>query len=479
MARVYLVGAGPGDEGLLTLRGKEVLEKADFIVYDRLVSPEILKMKSPRAQLFYVGKRAGKHCMKQADINLLLDELAGQGTVVRIKGGDPYVFGRGGEEFLFLKKKGHQVEVVPGVTSALAGLAYAGIPATHRSYSNCVHIYTGHFVQGAPDYPWESIVKVGGTAIFLMGLSFIDRIRDGLLAGGMNPNMPVALIRWATTSIQEKYVGTLENLVELKEDNQVQSPALIVVGLAVRLNEDLDFFKPVQPSGRRLALFRREDQGEELAERLKELGHYVKNIPLISSGVLKADLAGLEESDHLVFTSKMGVEGFFANLLGQGRDLRALAGKKIYAIGPRTTQALKDRGILADYQSVGGNSDQMREELEALVGRARIFYPCSNLTDNALLGLEDLVKEAVYETQFLKQDLEGLEEGGYDLIFFSPSQVRAFVQSGGQWETNRIVSIGPISSKELARQGVGVDFELEDHSAQGLIDFYKSLDSSL
>lgn len=475
--KVYLVGAGPGDPGLISLRAKELLERADSIVYDYLANPKFLSYAKDGARLIYVGKKVGHHSFKQEQINqIILDEAKKGRMVVRLKGGDPFVFGRGGEEYLFLKEHGIKAEVVPGISSALGGLTYGGIPPTQRDYSRSVHIFTGYFASGAPDYPWESIAKIDGTLVFLMGLTHIGKIQKGLLQAGMDENMPAAIIRKATTPQQKVYNTTLKALEKTKVDNEISSPALIVIGRVCDLSKEMNFFSQRPLNGKKIGIFRRREDLGQIYRKLSDLGAWVYAEPLIGYEILKADMSSLPRADLIIFTSYLAVKGFFKNLKDKGLDSRSLAGKKVYSIGPRTSKELEAYNILPDYESSSNFSKGMEEELRSLVREDELaFYPCSNLTDNALSNTNSfrIIQEPVYKTVKLKKDLSILDEGGWDLVFFSPSQVHAYKSSKGKFEGNNIISIGPKTSEALRDLGIGNFEELESHYSQGLYDYYR------
>ncbi len=358
--KVYLVGAGPGDPKLITVRGLEAIRRADVIVYDRLSSPRLLKEAKPSAELIYVGKKQSKHTLKQEQINQLLVDLALAGKqVARLKGGDPMLFGRGGEEAELLGYHGIDYDIIPGVTSALSVPAYAGIPVTHRDYASSLAIVTGH---ENPDklemnIQWDMITPSTDTLIFLMGVTKIAYIRDQLIANGKSPDTPVALIRWGTRINQKTLIGTLADIAEQVQELNFKPPAVIVVGEVVRLREKLNWYESKPLFGRRVLVTRARSQASELSNRIDELGGEAYEFPVIelrepsSPEVLSRlddALRQLEDYHWVVFTSVNGVDYFFQRLAAQRIDIRRLAAAKVAAVGPVTAAALLARGIVAE-----------------------------------------------------------------------------------------------------------------------------------
>ena len=343
---VYLVGAGPGDPGLLTRRGEELLRRADVVVYDRLASPALLTLVPPGAELVDVGKAPGRVALAQEQINELLVARGAAGlVVVRLKGGDPFVFGRGGEEAESCIAAGVPFEVVPGVTSAIAAPAYAGIPVTHRGLSTSVTVVTGHEDPGKPgsDTDWAALARAGGTLVVLMGAGRAADIAEALLAGGRAPATPVAAVRWGTRPEQRTVRGTLATLAAMG----VESPSAIVIGEVAGL--DLSWFERRPLFGRRVVVTRAREQASELRARLEQLGADVIELPSIALQDLDFELPALDPYAWVVFTSANGVDAFFdRGLAPAGLDARALAPARVAAIGPGTSRALVRRGIRAD-----------------------------------------------------------------------------------------------------------------------------------
>ncbi|MBI4461605.1 MAG: uroporphyrinogen-III C-methyltransferase [Acidobacteria bacterium] len=353
--KVYLVGAGPGDPGLLTLKGKAALEQADVVIYDYLANPALLRYAPPRARLIYAGKRAGKHKLSQEEINRLLVRYARAGkTVVRLKGGDPFVFGRGGEEAEALMRARVGWEVVPGVTAGTAAPAYAGIPITDRRHASSVALITGHEDpdKSASALDWSRLARGADTLVFFMGVRKLPAIARQLIAHGRSPETPAAVIRWGTQPQQKVVEGTLATIAHRAAG--IEPPAVTVVGDVVRLRRRLRWFESKPLFGRRILITRTREQASQLRAALEELGAEVIELPTIALAPprswqpLDAAIRRLGQYDWVVFTSANGVETFFARLRRARRDARALGGAKIAAIGPATAAVLRQHGLEAD-----------------------------------------------------------------------------------------------------------------------------------
>jgi uroporphyrinogen III methyltransferase/synthase len=360
---VYLVGTGPGDPGLASIAARELVERADVIVYDRLIPRSLLGHAHDSCERIDVGKRAGDHTMRQDDINAVLVEHARAGkTVVRLKGGDPYLFGRGGEEGAWCVQHGVPFQTVSGVTSAIAGPASAGIPVTHRGVSTHVTIVTaasGPSGDGDPDYEW--LARSDGTVVLLMGLSRVRHIAEQLVNGGADPTRPTAVVSQATTSTQQTIVGTLATIADLVDDAELPSPAIVVVGDVVTLRETLDWFEQRPLFGRTIAVTRARAQASTLAARLSEQGAHVIECPTIQIVPLPLEpiqqlITAAHRPDFLVVTSVNAVDALFAALDAINLDSRALQGIKLCSIGPATTAALLKRGIVPDHVTAPGRA---------------------------------------------------------------------------------------------------------------------------
>jgi uroporphyrinogen III methyltransferase/synthase len=373
---VALVGAGPGGRGLLTLRGAELLQTADVVLYDRIVGGEILAMIPEKAEQIDVGKNEGNHPVPQEEINRLLLEKARQGiNVVRLKGGDPFVFGRGGEELELLAANNIPFEVVPGVTSAIAGAAYAGIPVTHRDCASSVHIITAHAKNNeAPDINYDALVSSGGTLVFLMGVAAIAAICEGCIAAGMDADMPAAIVENAATNAQRTFLGTVSALPAITRANKVESPAVIIIGKVCGFSERFNWFDKKPLRNKRVIVARGRDGASDLSASLREMGCHVIEIsclkiaPLTSPGcVWEKILNTIQMYSWLVFTSGIGVNIFFDYLLENGFDIRALHYVKIACVGIETEREVNKRGIRVDYCPAEYNGAALAHGLAGLL----------------------------------------------------------------------------------------------------------------
>lgn len=357
MGKVYLVGAGPGDPGLFTLKGKALLKKADVVIYDYLANEELLSYVKEGAEIIYVGKERGKHTLSQEEINQLLIRKVSEGKeVVRLKGGDPFVFGRGGEEAEELAQAGIPFEVVPGISSAMAAPAYAGIPLTHRKYCSSVTIVTGHEDPKKEDSSinWKALAMSGGTLVFLMGMRPLRKNMERLIENGLDPTTPAAIIQWGTMGFQRTLVATVGNLADLAQAKGFGAPAAVVIGGVVELREKLNWFEGKTLFGKKILITRTREQASQLASLLKKEGAETIEFPTIEikppDSYENIDMA-IEKLQHyqwIIFTSANGVEAFFGRLYFKDKDVRDLKGIKICAIGPKTDQALEKLGLRAD-----------------------------------------------------------------------------------------------------------------------------------
>lgn len=451
---VYLIGAGPGDPGLLTLRGKEILEKADVVVYDRLVSPAILGMCNPKAKMVDVGKMPTHHKVKQSEINKLLVQFACEfpgGVIARLKGGDPFVFGRGGEEALELVAAGVEFEVVPGITSAISVPAYAGIPVSHRGIATSFHIITGHEkADGRTCHPerseaeskdpgqnlsldFETLAKCPGTLIFLMGIANMDFIARRLMECGKDPKTPLAFIEKGTTPYQRTVMATLETAGETIARENVTAPAITIMGGVVELGQTLAWKKNLPLSGKRLVVTRAAKQASGITARLTALGAEVIETPMIETCAVEEtlDFNALANFDILAFTSTNGVESFFKQLFSAGYDVRVLAGKKIASVGKITEKKLLEYGIRCDYVPEDHTGEGLGRLLASLlVDHSRILLLQGNLADDTLLKLlPQATRWVVYETLPVAELPEWKREavaGADAVVFASTSAVENF-----------------------------------------------------
>ena len=449
--KVYLIGAGPGDPGLLTLRGKEILEKADVVVYDRLVSPAILGFCNPKAMMVDVGKMPTHHKVKQSEINKLLVQFAGEvpgGVIARLKGGDPFVFGRGGEEALELVAAGVEFEVVPGITSAISVPAYAGIPVSHRGIATSFHIITGHEKAESGDslsLDFETLAKCPGTLIFLMGIANMDFIARRLMECGKDPKTPLAFIEKGTTPYQRTVMATLEMAGETIARENVTAPAITIMGGVVELGQTLAWKKNLPLAGKRLVVTRAAKQASGISARLTALGAEVIETPMIETRdvipakarISSADFKALANFDILAFTSTNGVESFFRQLFAAGCDVRVLAGKKIASVGKITEKKLLEYGIRCDYVPEDHTGEGLGKLLAAKVtageiDESRILLLQGNLADETLLKLlPQATRWVVYETLPVTELPEWKREAvaaADAVVFASSSAIENFVK---------------------------------------------------
>ena len=481
---VYLVGAGPGDPGLLTRRGAALLEVADVVVYDRLAHPSLLDLAPATAERINVGKAPGAVEMDQDGINAVLVDRGLQGqAVVRLKGGDPFVFGRGGEEAEALAAAGVAFEVVPGITSAIAAPAYAGIPVTHRGLSTHFTVVTGHEdpAKGTTDTDWAALARAGGTLVILMGAGHISDIATRLIDGGRPPETPVAAVRWGTRPEQRTIRATLATVA----DAGIRPPSAIVVGQVAAL--DLAWFEARPLFGSTVVITRAREQASVLRVRLVDLGAEVIELPSISLEPLDFDLPDLEGYGWLVLTSANGVDALFdRGLAPKGLDARALAGVQVAAIGPGTATALARRGIRADLIPERFVAESLLSEFAALTkpsdegrGGRVLLARAEQARDVLPEGLAELGYEVdvlpVYRTVRAEPPAEVLERvrtGAIDAITFtSSSTVTGFCDLVGPLPDPQplVVSIGPVTSATAADQKIRVDIEADPHSIDGLL----------
>jgi uroporphyrinogen III methyltransferase / synthase len=490
--KCFLVGAGPGDLGLVTLRARECIEQAEVIVYDYLSNPEMLKWAPDTAEIIYAGKKAGAHTLTQDEINALLVEKAREGKqVVRLKGGDPFVFGRGAEEAQALAAAKVPFAVVPGITSAIAGPAYAGIPVTHRGKNSHVTFFTGHEdpEKSESSIDFAALAKLGGTQVMLMGIDRIEAIAREMLANGMRSDLPVALIRWATTGRQETLVGNLKDIAQRVAETGFAAPAVAVFGDVVALRNELNWFEDRPLSGKRIVVTRTRSQAGALSEQLRALGADVIELPTIRIEP-PSDLRSFAELvqdahayDWIVFTSPNGVTAFFDLFYKLYADAREIGGARIAAIGPATAQRIKDfhlkvdlqpeefvaESIVREFRKQGGV-----ENLRILLARAE---KARDLLPRELSALGAIVDEGfAYRTVPETRDDIGarrrlLEEGADLITFTSSSTVENFLALGLPWTMGmQVASIGPVTSKTARDHGLEVAIEARRHDIPGLVD---------
>ncbi len=492
-----LAGAGPGDLGLVTLKVRDEVSRADVIVYDALCNPEILKWAPPTAEIIYAGKRANQHALKQDETNALLVQKTADGKrVVRLKGGDPFVFGRGGEEAEELVKAGLRFEIVPGISSIIAAPAYAGIPVTHREHTAQFTVFTGHEDPTKPEstLDYEGLAKNPGTKIMLMGVERIGVISAKLIAHGARADLPVALVRWGTTGRQETLVGQLDNITQKVADAGFKAPAVCIMGDVVTLREKLNWFENRPLFGKRIVVTRTRKQASALSDRLRDLGADVIELPtiridppkdLVEFGQLVRDA---HTYDWLIFTSPNGVEAFFEMFYRIFKDAREIGGVRIAAIGPATAAKVREYHLTVDLQPeeyvaegviAAFKKEGDVENLKILIARAEV---ARDVLPESLSKLGAIVDVAVaYRTVPETNDVSGgmarFREEGADLVTFtSSSTVENFLALKLPMPQGiKVASIGPVTSRTATEHGLTVDAEAKVFDIPGLVEAIKKL----
>ena len=490
---VYLVGAGPGDPGLITVKGMRQIELADCVVYDRLTNKALLEAAGDHAELIDVGKMPGKADNRQEDINELLVRLGKEGKrVVRLKGGDPFVFGRGGEEAEALRDAGIAFEVIPGITSAISVPAYAGIPLTHRSFASYFTVVTGSEDPARPDsaIDWRAIAKLSGTLVVLMGRENLAGITEGLVKNGRSPDTPVALVQWGTEPFQQTLTGTLADISDRAGKADLKPPIVTVIGDVVNLRERLAWFDNRPLSGRRVLVTRTRTQAGALSQLLLERGAMPVELPTIEiqrpdiADGLDTPLKRLREFDWVVFTSVNAVDIVFERLDALGMDARAFSGSEVAAIGPATAEGLKKRGIVPDLVPESFVSESMVEAFKAQdMHDAKVLLPRADIARDALSeGLKALgasVDEVIaYHTvtpaDTAKKAREIVSKGVDVATFTSSSTVLNLSRAmNGELEMlsqATIACIGPITADAAREVGLAPDIVSSEHTIPGLVN---------
>jgi len=493
---VYLVGAGPGDPGLITVKGLECIRKASVIIYDYLAAPPLLKYAREDAELIYVGKKGGDHTLSQEGINSLIVEKAREGaTVVRMKGGDPFIFGRGGEEAEVLVDAGIPFEIIPGVTSAIAAPAYAGIPLTHRKYTTTVAFVTGHEdpSKAASTIDWAALAKGIGTLVFLMGVKNLPQITRRLIQHGKPASTPVALVRWGTTPRQQTVSGTLENIVQRTKDAGIKAPAIIVVGEVVTLRQAMKWFDKRPLLGKRIVVTRARAQASDLIQRLSELGAECLEFPTIKVepppdwSPLDKALENIADYSWLIFTSVNGVTFFFERLFAQGKDVRNLGHLHTAAIGPATADKLMHFGLTSDIIPDSYRAESVVAAFKRVdVTEKKILLPraaeARPVLPKELRTMGAIVDEiTVYRTRPVSEHadrlIEELEANAIDMITFTSSSTVANFKAllpearfSELIKSATIVSIGPITTETAEKLGFKVHLTAEKFTIPGLVE---------
>lgn len=494
----FLVGAGPGDPGLLTVRGQELLQQAEVVLYDYLCNRELLRQVPSIAEKIYVGKSAGKHALTQEEINALLVKFTKEGKrVVRLKGGDPFLFGRGGEEAEALVDAGLRFEIVPGVTSAIAGLAYAGIPVTHRKSNSQLTIFTGHEdpSKDGSSLNYPLLASTPGTKVMLMGVEQLASITTALAVGGMASTTPVALVRWATTGRHQTIVGTLGTIAALAQENDFKAPAIAVFGEVVTLREKLNWFETRPLFGRRIVVTRTRKQASGLVTALRELGADAYELPTIRIEPLKEkkEIAVFEQAimeahhyDWIIFTSPNGVVAFFDAFYKLRHDARELGNVRLAAIGTGTARKIEEYRFAVDLIPPEFVAESLLKEFQKMsVENLRILLPraagareflATELEDRGAIVDDISAYYTVAETEDVAGGIQRFCEEGADMITFtSGSTVQHFQELAKQRALTLpkelvLASIGPVTSFMMKELGMTVGLEAEQHDIPGLVE---------
>ena len=491
--KVYLIGAGPGDPGLITVKGLRRLRQADVVVYDRLVDSRLLRELREGAGLVYVGKGVGERAMEQDEINRCLVAEARQGKVVaRLKGGDPFVFGRGGEEALALAQAGIPFEVVPGVTSAIAAPAYAGIPVTHRDTAASFTVVTGSEDPSKHEASvrWDLLACSGGTLVLLMGWNELGRITRTLIEGGMEASTPVALVRWGTEPSQRVVTGTLEDVVGRGEEAGLTPPVVAVIGQVADLRREISWFDNRPLFGKRVLVTRSRIQASALSAMLADEGAEPVEVPTIEflpvedDSRLDSAIESLAEYGWVVFTSANGVEAFFRRMDSLGRDARVVAKTRVAAIGPATAEALNKHGISADLVPAEYVSEAVVRAMEAWgIAGTRTLLPRADIgreeLGEGLARAGALVDQVpVYRTVTPEGSRrlasESLKAGDIDLVTFTSSSTVTNLLDlldgdTALLERPLVACIGPITAATARDRGLRVDIEAREYTISGLV----------
>lgn len=493
--KVYLVGAGPGDPGLITVKGKECIETADVVIYDYLASPALLNYAGKNARIIYVGKKAGDHTLSQDGINQLIVEHAQSGlTVTRLKGGDPFIFGRGGEEAEEIIAAGIPFEIVPGVTSAIAAPAYAGIPLTHRRYASSVSIITGHEDPDKKDTSinWQATAASQSTLVFLMGVRNLPLITQKLIEHGKSPHTPAGLVHWGTTPRQKTVTGTLENIVERVNQAGLTSPSIIIIGDVVQLRDTMQWFETRPLFGKTIVVTRAREQASDLVKRLSAKGAdcleypMIEIVPMEDQKPLDQAIGALASYHWIIFTSVNGVDCFFKRLYHNGGDARLLGHLKTACIGPATAERLMSFGIKSDiipksYRAESVIEAFVNEDIKGqrfLLPRAKQARPILPLELAKMGAVIDEI--SIYDTRQVQEEyskdlITRLNNGSIDVVTFtSSSTVKNFKNClpaerfDALIQKTTFASIGPITSDTARELGFHIDITANEYTIEGL-----------
>ncbi len=496
IGKVYLIGAGPGDPGLITIKGLECVKKADVIIYDYLANERLLDQRRTEAELIYVGKQGGRHTLPQDEINSLIVRKAKEGKIVaRLKGGDPFIFGRGGEEAEDLVDNGVPFEVVPGVTAATSVPTYAGIPLTHREHTASVAFVTGHEdpTKEESKVHWDRISTGIGTLVFFMGLKNLQNIVDNLITHGRSPETPVALIQWGTRTDQKVVTGVLKDIVPKVKEAKLGPPAIIVVGEVVRLRQKLNWYESKPLFGKRVVVTRSRDQASIFAEKLIDLGATTIEFPTIdvvppsSWDELDSAIGLLETFDWLILTSANAVRFFMERLRSLGKDIRLLKGVNICVVGPKTAESLEQYGLKADLIPAEFKAEGVLAALGGVrVKGQKFLIPRAKVAREVIpdrlreMGADVMIATA-YENVRPALDTDRmknlfLENKITAVTFTSSSTVHNFIEILGQKEYKTflegvdVACIGPVTAKTAEEYGMKVSIMPKEYTIPALVD---------
>lgn len=494
--KVYLVGAGPGDPKLITLRGAELIAKADVIINDRLANPKLLKLARSDAEIIYVGKASRNHTLPQEEIIRTIIEFACQGkTIVRLKGGDPFVFGRGGEEAEALAQAGIEYEIVPGISSSIAAAAYAGIPVTHRCVAASLGIVTGHEAanKSGSDIKWNKISTGLDTLVFLMGVENLSNIVRELIDNGRPANTPVAVVQWGTHPAQRTVTGTLANIGDVVQHSGITAPAVTIVGEVVNLRQTIAWFENRPLFGKRILVTRAESSGDSLSTQLEDLGAQVDEFPVIKFTEppdfqpVDAAMSELATFDWILFTSANGVEWFVKRLFDCGLDIRALGDAKLAAIGPKTADALRKLNVRVDFVPTEYVAESVVAEFPEQVDLMRILIPRAlEAREELPSGLRNMganvtvapVYQTITNTSIAHSLCEHMRERPVDIITFtSASTVNSFFELLSDVEVAPEVlaaCIGPVTAQAAKKRGLNNIVMASEYTIEGLVDSLES-----
>ena len=482
--KVYIAGAGCGNEGLITVKLKSIMEKAECIIYDRLVNESILQYVKPDAELIYMGKENVEGGELQKKINEIIVEKSREGlTVLRLKGGDPFVFGRGGEEIEALIAENIDFEVIPGISSAIAVPAYAGIPVTHRGINTSFHVFTGHMKKDGIEHDYETVAKLEGTLVFLMGLGNLEKITENLIKHGKMHETPVAVIKNGTTAKQETYTGTLGTIAGIVRENNVKAPVIIIIGEVVNLREKMKWFENMPLFGKNILVTRNRDKQEEITSKIIEFGGQAINIPFINIEYLDFEMPDLSKYSTLLFNSLNSVIGFMRKI----KDMRVLGHLKIGVVGKKTDEEMKKYRIIPDFypkeytvEKLAAESVNFTEEGENVLFIVSNISPVNEEKYTELYN-RNYDKLVVYNTHKLKIDSEKAKKYVKEsdiLMFLSSSTFESFADSLHLSENDEmkeilsgkiLASIGPVTTKTIEKYGLKVGVEAEEYTERGLL----------